>query len=38
VKDESDTRFSDFKEALIFMQQKLNTLTEEATKHQRSKE
>ncbi|MDP5092741.1 MAG: hypothetical protein NWQ17_05495 [Polaribacter sp.] len=38
VQDGEEKRFSDFKDALTFMQQKLNTLTEEATKHQTSEE
>lgn len=38
VQDGSEKRFSDFKDALTFMQKKLNTLTEEATKHQTSEE
>ena len=33
-----EKRFSDFNDALIFMQQKLGELTEEATKHQTSEE
>lgn len=38
VQDGDEKRFSDFKDALAFMQQKLNILTEEATKHQSSEE
>jgi len=38
VQDGEEKRFSDFKDALTFMQQKLNTLTEEATKYQTSEE
>lgn len=38
VQDGEEKRFSDFKDALTFMQQKLNNLTEEATKHQTSEE
>jgi DNA repair exonuclease SbcCD ATPase subunit len=38
VQDGEEKRFSDFNDALTFMQQKLADLTEEATKHQPSEE
>jgi hypothetical protein len=38
VQNGDEKRFSDFNDALIFMQQKLGDLTEEATKHQTSEE
>ncbi len=38
VQDGEEKRFSDFNDALTFMQQKLGELTEEATKHQTSEE
>ena len=38
VQNGDEKRFSDFNDALIFMQQKLGELTEEATKHQTSEE
>ncbi len=38
VQDGEEKRFSDFNDALTFMQQKLADLTEEATKHQPSAE
>lgn len=38
VQDGDEKLFSDFKDALTFMQQKLNNLTEEATKHQTTEE
>tara|TARA_B110000091_G_scaffold210065_1_gene252275 strand:- start:154 stop:666 length:513 start_codon:yes stop_codon:yes gene_type:complete len=38
VQSGDEKRFSDFNDALIFMQQKLGELTEEATKHQTSEE
>ena len=34
IQDGEEQRFSDFKDALTFMQKKLGELTEEATKHQ----
>ncbi|SDT95717.1 hypothetical protein SAMN04487762_0893 [Polaribacter sp. Hel1_33_78] len=38
VQDGEEQRFSDFNDALSFMQQKLGELTEEATKHESSEE
>ncbi|MDD7913356.1 hypothetical protein [Polaribacter ponticola] len=38
VQDGDEQRFSDFNDALTFMQQKLGVLTEEATKHQSTEE
>jgi hypothetical protein len=38
VQDGEEKRFSDFNDALLFMQQKLAELTEEATKHQSTEE
>ena len=38
VQDGEEQRFSDFNDALTFMQSKLSELTEEATKHQSSEE
>lgn len=38
VQGDDKQRFSDFNDALIFMQQKLAELTEEATKHQSKEE
>jgi hypothetical protein len=38
VQDGEEQRFSDFNDALSFMQQKLAELTEEATKHESSEE
>lgn len=38
IQDGDEKRFSDFNDALTFMQQKLNELTEEATKHQTTEE
>lgn len=38
IQDGEEKRFSDFKDALKFMQQKLNSLTEEATKNQPQEE
>ena len=38
VQDGDEQRFSDFNDALIFMQNKLAELTEEATKHQTTEE
>ena len=38
VQDGDEKRFSDFNDALIFMQKKLGELTEEATKHQTTEE
>ena len=36
VQDGEEKRFSDFNDALVFMQNKLASLTEEATKHESS--
>ncbi|PQB07785.1 hypothetical protein BST83_01755 [Polaribacter filamentus] len=38
IQDGDEKRFSDFNDALLFMQQKLGELTEEATKHQTTEE
>ena len=38
VQDGDEQRFSDFNDALTFMQEKLGVLTEEATKHQTTEE
>lgn len=38
IQDGEEKRFSDFNDALTFMQKKLGELTEEATKHQTSEE
>jgi hypothetical protein len=38
VQDGDEKRFSDFNDALTFMQKKLSELTEEATKHQTTEE
>ena len=38
IQDGDEQRFSDFNDALTFMQEKLGVLTEEATKHQTTEE
>ena len=38
VQDGEETNFTDFNDALVFMQEKLATLTNEATKHQPKEE
>lgn len=38
IQDGDEKRFSDFNDALLFMQQKLSELTEEATKHKTTEE